>query len=773
MKQFYFLSLLVVTCVAKAQIVNIPDANFKNALINTLCVAEYSWEPATDDADTNNDGEIQLSEAAAVQCLKLANQNIASLEGIGNFTNLMFLVCPYNQLTSLTVTNPSLVLLDCSHYQLTSLTTDFINSCDYETTLDCSYNNLTSVNLPADPFYFINCSFNQMTEFTLPPGTGVQYLSLDGNLFTTFDSATVSYMTHLSLSDCPLLTTATVRTESAWISENPQLVSLVLGSDGEYTVTNNPVLQSISVKDGYYGYIDGDFPDPHYTISDNPMLEFVCMDDIGAWYYEGEWFFQTEMMNLYGLQAGVNKTFYCDLTPGGTYNTIAGTIHFDCGGGNVAVDNGDVQINLDEGNNGSINAVTGPTNNGSFVFYTNNSGIVMPSFGNDYFTVTPPSQTYSFNGSFEMQVMDFCVSPNGVHPDLEVSLIPLVPARPGFDAVYKIVYRNAGTEIQSGTLSFNFEDDKTDLVSAVPEALSQSVNLLSWDFAGLNPFETREIIVTLNVNSSVESPAVNNGDLLHFTAALTTALVDQTPANNTFMYDQIVVGSFDPNDKAVSRESIGISQLGDYLYYTVRFQNTGTYQAENVVIRDILSKKLDASTFEVVATSHSARSLVTRAATANDPDKLEIFFEGINLPASQNNEPGSHGFATFRIKPKNNVVLDDVITNKAEIYFDFNSAIATNTVSTTVVALGLEDQIVNLFAIFPNPAKHTVTITLQNDAPVQSLVIYNLLGQQLKAITPNFENREMTIDISQFETGTYLLQIASGQSKTTRKLIKS
>jgi hypothetical protein len=71
MKHFYILCLLVIGFSADAQIINIPDANFKNALVNTLCVGD--WETGdggpTSDVDVNNDGEIQVSEAAAVQIL--------------------------------------------------------------------------------------------------------------------------------------------------------------------------------------------------------------------------------------------------------------------------------------------------------------------------------------------------------------------------------------------------------------------------------------------------------------------------------------------------------------------------------------------------------------------------------------------------------------------------------------------------------------------------------------------------------------------------------
>ena len=69
--------LLLFTGIVKGQIVNIPDANFKNRLINTLCV-EVGGDFSPDrDVDTNNDGEIQVSEALSVNMLFVDSAEIS------------------------------------------------------------------------------------------------------------------------------------------------------------------------------------------------------------------------------------------------------------------------------------------------------------------------------------------------------------------------------------------------------------------------------------------------------------------------------------------------------------------------------------------------------------------------------------------------------------------------------------------------------------------------------------------------------------------------
>lgn len=68
--------LLLVALVASAglgnvQIVNIPDANFKNALVNSICTDTNGDGVLDDDVDANNDDEIQVAEALDVQQLFL------------------------------------------------------------------------------------------------------------------------------------------------------------------------------------------------------------------------------------------------------------------------------------------------------------------------------------------------------------------------------------------------------------------------------------------------------------------------------------------------------------------------------------------------------------------------------------------------------------------------------------------------------------------------------------------------------------------------------
>ena len=105
------LILLSLPLIGLGQNVNIPDTNFKTYLIGDPLI------------NTNGDSEIQVSEAnifnGTIWC---ENMNITDLTGIEYFINLTGLYCPYNQITSLNLSqNISLTGLSCYDNQLTSL----------------------------------------------------------------------------------------------------------------------------------------------------------------------------------------------------------------------------------------------------------------------------------------------------------------------------------------------------------------------------------------------------------------------------------------------------------------------------------------------------------------------------------------------------------------------------------------------------------------------------------------------------------------------------
>lgn len=150
-------------------IINIPDANFYDALVNSNCVDTNGDGVGDDDVDTNNNGELTLAEVEAVLRLHISNKNISSLEGISYFLNLEYLDCSLNQLTSLIFpTNSELKYLWCGANQLTEID---ISYCQKLVALGCSSNQLTALMLDQQPgLRFLQAQHNQLTRLDVASG---------------------------------------------------------------------------------------------------------------------------------------------------------------------------------------------------------------------------------------------------------------------------------------------------------------------------------------------------------------------------------------------------------------------------------------------------------------------------------------------------------------------------------------------------------------------------------------------------------------------------
>ena len=309
-----------------------------------------------------------------------------------------------------------------------------------------------------------------------------------------------------------------------------------------------------------------------------------------------------------------------------------------------------------------------------------------------YHTTSPLIHLTNLTGFLQADTAIFAIQPIPGKRDLSVHIIPLGNPRPGFTANYQFTYTNQGTDtVQSGTAEIIL-DNRSSLVSSTPAPTTINGDTLRWSFSGLIPLASSNIFLTLQL---LAPPALNLNDVLAFAAYVSSEKPDLTPADDSTKLNQIVRGSFDPNDKIESHEgSILKTEVdnGEFLQYTIRFQNTGNDTAFNVTIKDTLNSQLDWSSFRMLDASHNYQLTIT------EDNKCEWQFKNINLPDSNINEKLSHGFITFIIKIKTSVVVGNSISNRAAIYFDYNLPVITNTENTSVVANTLPLQLLSFTA---------------------------------------------------------------------------
>jgi hypothetical protein len=299
---------------------------------------------------------------------------------------------------------------------------------------------------------------------------------------------------------------------------------------------------------------------------------------------------------------------------------------------------------------------------------------------NAYYNVFPSATSSNFVSYFNTDSISFAVQPLPAKRDLIINMIPTNTARPAFIGSYRIFYKNVGTDIVSdGEIVLAFNSLKIAFGSSSPSASYTNYgDTVKWYFSNFKPFDSASISINMLIGAP---PYVNNGDTIKLIAFVNPVAGDLTPSNDTAILKQRLVGSYDPNDKTENNGGIIGSDYiaqGKYLNYTIRFQNTGTDTAFNVIVRDTLDSKLDWSTFEMVAASHPYAVIIT------NQNKIEWTFSNINLADSNINEPLSHGYVSYRIKPKSTTAVGDIINNLASIYFDYNLPVATNNALTLV-----------------------------------------------------------------------------------------
>lgn len=488
-------------------------------------------------------------------------------------------------------------------------------------------------------------------------------------------------------------------------------------------------------------------------------IQFICIDSEE----------QSVVENGYqNTESQVVVHPYCTFVLGGEYYEITGDVLVDLGSG-CGAPNGpvfDLQFTVTDGVSTDV-FYSSSTNNYTYTLPEGNHVLSSQLLDLDYWTVSPESINLDFPTDGSPYVQDFCVTPAGAFNDLEIVIIPLNNAVPGFESEYKLVYKNKGTTTLSGSIDFAFNDDLMNFSEATPNIDMQTDGNLTWDYLDLLPFETREISFSMLLNTPTDTMfPLNIDDILDFTATINPVPADETENDNVFTLSQIVVNSFDPNDiTCLQGDMITLEQVGEYVHYMIRFENNGTANAVNVVVKDILdTSKFDLNTIVPLDASHDFYTRV------NNGNEVEFIFENIQLPFD---DATNDGYVLFKIKSLPSLIIGDSFSNEAEIYFDFNFPILTNNATTTVVEENLStiESSIDDISIFPNPAKDKITIEMSaSNFGIADINIYDLQGKLILEQTIS-EAHSIDIDISNLISGIYFVKLSTNTRTLVKKLV--
>jgi uncharacterized repeat protein (TIGR01451 family) len=743
---------------------------------------------------------LQLSNLFSLRELYCYQNQITSLS-LNGFSSLESVRCYDNQLTSLTLTNtPQMKDFMCHNNQLTTLS---ISNMPLLKWIQCQNNKLTNISLSNVPvLYEIFCDNNQLTSLpflnsiTLPSlrsitfsGNRVPRLIVENHPIlqqiicdtNPIDSLRLKNLPNLSwfriertpLTSLTLDSLPKLRVLYCGKTDSLKNVSLKLPAleqffcDSSKIVTadlsqtkvtqcivpHNPLLQYINLRNNTVG----DLFYTNYNFSDNPSLHFVCADD-------SEKVRITDSVARQLPGQGTIVSTVCNYTTSAN-STIKGTLRMDYDlNGCTSSDSAMMNVKLNN-SDGTLHTSTFTNSAGQYTFHTlANKDTVSVVFQNaGWFNVSPPMHIINIPNPGITAIANFCVSPVGNHPDVGISIITVTRARPGLDATYRIVYSNKGNTLQSGTFYINFNTSKLSFVSATVPPVSQASNTLNWNYVNLYPFQTRSVDVTFRV---ALPPIANGGDVLTFSGTINPVNGDETPGDNHTRFVQTIVNSYDPNDKEVGEGStIDINEAGDYLHYTIHFQNEGNAEAIKVLIKDSLTNNLNWNSFVPMAASHSF--------TANMPkgNVVEFVFNNINLPPKSVNETASQGFVAFKVKPKTTITVGETINNKAEIYFDFNQPIITNTVSTTIVSPKKPGNLIDL-SVYSNPVKDEIRFTVKAGSKIRVINLYNVIGEKLYSETVTTSGTDRKVNVANLPTGILFLQVITNEGTAVQKVTR-
>lgn len=631
---------------------------------------------------------------------------------ISGFTlpnNLLSYSCSNSNLTSLQTLPTTLKVLGCNSNQLTSLSALPASL----TTLDCRYNQL--VNLPSLPntLIYLDCEGNQLSGLPSLPNS-LTYLECRGNQLTSLPS---------------------------------------LPPNLDYFVCNGNLISCFPV-----------FPNNNYSVFDISYNPFSCLPN----YVQG---MSSDDLNYPLCVSGntITNTNSCITTRGITgYAYLDGNFNCIKNNNEVGVANGVIKLY------DNTNAFVASTN-----IYSNGFYYFNVPFGN--YNVKIDTVGYPFTA--QCNGIDSLVILSLAQPAAD-SIDFSVVCKPGFDVGIQSIstfglpfpgithtltvvsgnminwYNLNCSSGVSGTLSFSV-NGPVNFIGPAVGSLTPSVagNIYTYtisDFGSIN--NSTDFKLVFQVNTAAQA-----GDAICVNATVTPISGDHDTQNNNYSYCYNVVNSYDPNKKEVYPEKVQAG-FGDWLTYTIHFQNTGNAPAMNIRLEDNLDSKLDPETFQLINYSHNNTIDVTS-------NHLTIRFPNIQLPDSMSSPNGSIGFIQYRIKPKSGWVTD-TIKNSVEIYFDYNAPIVTNTAkSYFFTSTDVEDRDYYKDNVLINPNPSNGLIFIKSPYVYEKIELLSITGQVLLSETVNDKIHEL--QLQNLAEGIYFVKViyANGMSATKKVIV--
>ncbi|WP_052158229.1 InlB B-repeat-containing protein [Lacinutrix jangbogonensis] len=711
--------------------VNIPDTNFELYLANNSAI------------DTNNDNEIQCSEASAftgtIDCSSL---NITDLTGIEAFTALTSLNCSDNLLTYLNVSNNT--NLTDLNFNYTSISSIDLSNNTALTELRCVGNSLTNLNVSTNTgLTYLDCNNNSISTINVVNNTGLTYLDLTSNSLNSLNVSTNTGLTYLhcnnnnninsldisnnlSLTD---LNCANNSINSLSVITNTNLTKLNCASNSlmSLNVSNNTSLTELFCHSNSLMSLN---------VSNNTSLtKLSCSyNSISSLDVSNH----TNLVELYCRSNGLTS-----LNVANGNNTNITTNRFDAGSNpdltciqvdNVAYSTANWTY-IDPASSFSLNCQT-TIQRTLAITATNGSVATNPNPTNGTYTdgtvvsvIPTPDAGYQFDG--------WSVDASGTTNPLSITMdsdktitaiFSLIPIQ----HTLTIIETNSTVTVSPSPINGTYADGTVVTLTVTPDA---GYIYNSWNISNYGVFSQNPTTITVTADTTIEGVSVIERPVLTINAINGTVTTNPNPVNGTYASGEEIVLTAIPDTgyqfDGWSGDASGNSNLTGITMDSNRTV-TATFSS---IQRTLIVNIIGTGTVDVASgTVYNHGDVVTLTAT-----------------------PGS----SFAIKEWTGDVVAGTV-NSIQITMNADKAVTVE----FEPALGINEvDYLQGLKIYPNPTNAILNIQLYET--LEKVEVFSLLGTKV------LESSSSRINVSNLSKGMYLLKIETQKGEVgVKRFIK-
>jgi len=451
------------------------------------------------------------------------------------------------------------------------------------------------------------------------------------------------------------------------------------------------------------------------------------------------------------------------------YNNAQGRVYID-NNANCSFDSGDVGVSLYLAYNEIFSSPSCSWNISSGTDYDGKFYVpLLQSWMINYTITIPPYYAFIFPASpcFTTSYTLTALPDSGIDFPLQCTSnldVQCYAGSPGNVRLHRPFYMqpyvsNTGCDTASGQLTF-IKDSRVsyDAAMSTNPAMIVSGDTLIWNYSGLSSLAAGAYWNSFLSNIYlIPDSTLAVGDTLCFRIYTNVPTADIDPSNNDYTICLPVVYSYDPNEKDVSPKGTGpegFIAANDTLTYTLHFQNTGSAEADNIIVIDTLDSHINPHSLKVLGTSNNMTPqwLASNVVAFN--------FNDIFLPDSTADEPGSHGFVRFSVMLDSGLAPGSQIKNTGYIYFDANPAVVTNTTLNTIPGPTNVQQIVTNgdITLYPNPANDVLNLAISKGTFTE-LTIFNNVGASV--LQRSLSGTTVSVNVAMLPAGMYYVHVRS------------